>query len=146
MRSSPGAYLLVVHLPAPAAICVGKLGRISLEEGHYLYCGSAQAGLMPRLARHMRPDKKRHWHIDHLTSEAKAIGALTFAGGKEMECRLAAILSGLPGVEPAVPGFGCSDCACPTHLFHVPKDIPLSLVLEVLRFSTSEGRLNGQSI
>jgi Uri superfamily endonuclease len=94
----------------------------------------------------MRPDKIRHWHIDHLTSEAEAVGALAFAGGKETECRLAAILSDLPGVEPAAPGFGCSDCACLTHLFHVPKEVPLSLVLEVLRFSLPGEGFNRQSI
>jgi Uri superfamily endonuclease len=119
---------------------------MSLDKGHYLYFGSAQAGLMPRLARHMRPDKKRHWHIDFLTCEALIVGALTFAGDKETECRLAATVSGIPGIEPIGDGFGSSDCGCPTHLFHVRNDVPLSVVLDVLRSSFSDGALNGQSI
>jgi len=145
MRST-GAYVLVVHLPAPAAIRAGRLGQVSLGEGHYLYCGSAQAGLMPRLSRHMRSGKKLHWHIDFLTEAASVVGALTFPGEKETECRLAELIRNAPGAEPAVPGFGSSDCGCPTHLYRVPDHVPLSLVLDVLRSSFSEGAPNGQSI
>ncbi|MHC1680469.1 MAG: DUF123 domain-containing protein [Methanomassiliicoccales archaeon] len=146
MRSSPGAYVLVIHLPSPAMICVGSLGEMTLAEGHYLYCGSAQAGLMPRLARHMRPSKKMHWHIDSLTCQAMVIGALTFAGTKDMECRLAATVASVPGIEPIGKGFGSSDCGCPTHLFHVRNDAPLSIVLDVLRSSSADEGSNGQSI
>jgi len=146
MRSSPGAYVLVVHLPQPAAIRVGGLGVVSFERGHYLYCGSAQAGLMPRLARHMRSDKKKRWHIDHLTVQGEVVGALAFRGRKEMECRLASALTGQIGVEPAVRRFGSSDCGCPTHLFHVKEGVPLFMVLDLLRSSLSEGAWNGQSI
>lgn len=142
MRSSPGSYVLIVHLPASASIRVGSLGKISLDEGHYLYCGSAQAGLMPRLARHMRPDKKKHWHIDYLTGEGQVLGALAFQGDKETECRLAATISGVPGVKPVGHGFGSSDCKCPTHLFHVNEDVPLSMVLDILRSWSSYGALN----
>jgi Uri superfamily endonuclease len=139
MRSSPGAYVLVVHLPAPTTVHAGGQGPIALDEGHFLYCGSAQAGLMPRLARHMRSDKKRHWHIDFLTCEGRAIGALAFEGGKETECQLAAALSRVPGIEPVGHGFGASDCKCPTHLFRVKDDVQLSLVLDLLRWSFSGG-------
>ncbi len=134
MVSSPGAYVLVVDLPSPATICVGGLGDVPFEKGIYLYCGSAQAGLMPRLARHMRPDKKRHWHIDHLTGAGEVIGALTFQGGKETECRLATFIDSVPGVVPLGQRFGSSDCRCSTHLFQVKDEISLSLVLEILRF------------
>lgn len=146
MRSSPGAYVLIMNLPVPATISVGSLGQMTLEQGHYLYCGSAQGGLMPRLSRHMRSEKKCHWHIDYLTSQAKVVGALTFTGEKEMECRLAGLIRGVPGVAPVGPGFGSSDCGCPTHLFHLPSHLPLSLVLDILQRSFTEGVLNGQSI
>ena len=127
--------MLVAYLPAPAVISAGSLGEMSLDEGHYLYCGSAQAGLMPRLARHMRPDKQRHWHIDHLTGAGQAIGALTVRGGKETECRLAALIGSFPGVVPSGHRFGSSDCRCSTHLFHLKDEISLSMVLDFLRCS-----------
>jgi sugar fermentation stimulation protein A len=146
MRSSPGAYVLVVYLSAPAAIGVGGLGQIDFPEGHYLYCGSAQAGLMPRLARHMRPDKKKHWHIDFLTCQGSVLGALALKGNKDTECQLADVVSDIPGVEPVVRGFGSSDCGCPTHLFHVRNDVPLSVVMDVIRSSFPDEGLNGQSI
>jgi Uri superfamily endonuclease len=134
---------LVVHLPAPTAICVGRLGEMSLDEGLYLYCGSAQAGLMPRLARHMRSNKKKHWHIDFLTCQGSVLGALAFKGDKDTECRLAEVVSNIPGVEPVGRGFGSSDCVCPTHLFRVRSDVPMSIILDVLRSSFSEDELNG---
>jgi len=146
MSSSPGAYVLVVHLPKPTTICVGSLGKMSLAEGNYLYCGSAQAGLLPRLARHMRADKKKHWHIDYLTCEGLVVGALTFLGSKETECRLAATVASVPGTEPIGNGFGSSDCGCPTHLFRVRKDVTLSIVLDVLRSTFADAGSNGQSI
>ena len=135
MVSSPGAYVRVVHLPSPTTICVGGLGDVPFESGLYLYCGSAQGGLMPRLARHMRSDKTMHWHIDHLTGAGQVIGALTFLGGKETECRLAAALGTIPGVEPTGLRFGSSDCRCRTHLFHLRDEIPLSIVVDILHFS-----------
>lgn len=138
--------MLVAYLPAPAVISAGSLGEMSLDEGHYLYCGSAQAGLMPRLARHMRVEKKKHWHIDSLTCRAVVIGALTFAGAKDTECLLAATVASVPGIEPIGDGFGSSDCGCPTHLFRLRNDVPLSVVLDVIRSSFSKARLNGQSI
>jgi len=146
MRSSPGAYVLLVFLPDPLTVQVGALGRLDLPAGHYLYCGSAQAGLLPRLARHMRPDKKVHWHIDSLTSEGQVIGALTFEGGKETECRLARFLSYVPFVLPAATGFGSSDCHCHTHLFYVGEDTQLSFVLNALLGSFQGRELNGESI
>jgi Uri superfamily endonuclease len=137
MRSTPGAYVLIVSLSAPVTVDAGLCGRISLGLGHYLYCGSAQGGLGPRLARHMRKDKEKHWHVDALTAVGDTVGALTFPGEKDMECRLAQVLSGTPGVVGVGQGFGSSDCRCPTHLFHVPEEVPLQLVMDVLRATFS---------
>ncbi|MBN1110158.1 MAG: GIY-YIG nuclease family protein [Methanomassiliicoccales archaeon] len=133
MRSTPGNYVLILHLPKERSLKVGKLGEIELPPGHYLYCGSAQSGLGPRLARHMRADKALHWHVDHLTSVAEPLGALLFTGGKEGECQLSQTLAASSLVEAAVPGFGCSDCHCLTHLYRVRDEAPLSVVLDMLR-------------
>ena len=146
MRSSPGAYVLLVHLPRPVKVHYGRSGDLELGPGDYLYCGSAQAGLLPRLARHMRPDKRKHWHVDSLTCEGQVPGALTFEGSKDTECILAEIISQVPGVHPVGRGFGSSDCRCPTHLFRVSGDVPLSLVLDIIRASFSEKKGSGQSI
>lgn len=135
MTSSPGAYVLIVSVPEGKLVTVGSLGEMDLGPGYYLYCGSAQGGLLPRLARHMRREKKVHWHVDRLTAAGEACGALVFDGGKEAECVLAGLLASLPGVDPVGKGFGSSDCLCPTHLFRLRPEMPLEAVLEMLRRS-----------
>jgi len=130
MRST-GAYVLLVVLEETTDIVAGSVGELRLLPGNYLYCGSAQGGLVPRLARHMRSGKRIHWHVDRLTEVGEVVGALTFHGGKEMECELSALLKRIPGVVPMGHRFGSSDCHCPTHLFRVSDD-QLELVLEVL--------------
>jgi sugar fermentation stimulation protein A len=140
--SKPGVYVLVLHLPEAAKVEVGRLGVLDLPPGHYLYCGSAQAGLGPRLARHMRGTKVNHWHIDIITAVAEPIGAMLFNAGKEGECLLARILSDCPLVSMVKEGFGSSDCHCPSHLFLVPEGVPLVAVMDVLRSERLEGRPN----
>jgi len=133
MPSSPGTYVLVLHLAEEVELDVGALGRTIFPAGHYLYCGSAQSGLGPRLARHMRPEKTMRWHIDRLTVLAEPIGALLFPDGKEGECRSSRMLEMCLGARSVLDGFGCSDCRCRTHLFHLPDAVPLSYVTDILR-------------
>ena len=60
----PGTYMLVLRLPKRRRLAVGRLGDFEFPAGYYLYAGSAQGGLRGRVLRHLRADKKRHWHID----------------------------------------------------------------------------------
>jgi len=138
MRSSPGAYVLIVGVPDLTLIDASCAGRIELLPGLYLYCGSAQGGLMPRLARHMRKDKPIHWHIDRLTAVGEVVGALAFSGGKETECLLAESLSRVPGVIGVGRGFGSSDCHCPTHLFFISEQVPLEVVVDIITSCINE--------
>lgn len=89
-----------------------------MHPGRYLYVGSAfgPGGLAARVGRHWRADKPLRWHIDYLRQVA-ALQAVWFStDGTRLEHRWAEALTGRPGIEPIV-GFGCSDCACPAHLF-----------------------------
>lgn len=116
--SVPGAYLLLVALPAPLRIALQRRPETLLPAGRYLYAGSARGpgGLSARLARHMRPDKKPHWHIDRLTEAGTVEGAWVVPGGDE--CALVAALAHLP---VPLPGFGSTDCrTCASHLLHWP--------------------------
>ena len=61
-----GVYVLVVSIDEPASLKVGRLGRLSFKKGLYAYVGSGQVGLRARVARHLRRNKKRFWHIDYL--------------------------------------------------------------------------------
>lgn len=110
-----GAYLLSIKLDAPLH---GQLrgSPFTLTPGTYVYAGSANGpgGIAARVARHMRKDKKLHWHVDALTLAASEITALAFPGGSE--CALVKRLLG-EGYAAPLPGFGSSDCqTCPAHL------------------------------
>ena len=110
-----GIYLVVARLSRPTGLRV-RSGRIfKLAAGYYGYAGSARGGLAPRLSRHLRMAKKRHWHIDFLLARASVSTIVCAVTTEKFECdfarRLTASLS-------AIPGFGASDCGCPSHLFY----------------------------
>lgn len=115
--NAPGAYALWLRLDAPLLATAGRVGAL-LAPGDYLYCGSAKGpgGLRARLARHMRREKRAHWHVDQLTAAGVALGAFIAVGGDE--CALNAALATLP---VPIPGFGSADCPrCAAHLRALP--------------------------
>lgn len=112
-----GAYLLILRFDRETRVPVGKLGEIAVPPGYHVYVGSAMSGLNARITRHKRRRKRMHWHIDYLRAHAAEVEALPIRGSTRDECALAAALSAI--LMPGPEGFGCSDCACPTHLFHI---------------------------
>lgn len=109
-----GVYVLLFSLPEQMIVEVGALGRLTLKGGYYAYVGSAQNGMDSRLRRHVSREKKPHWHIDHLTLRGENFSALAMSGPKSAECEIASRLS---RTYKKIPGFGSSDCSCPSHLF-----------------------------
>lgn len=124
--SSPGAYALALRLVSPLDVQAGK-NSATLPAGDYLYCGSAHGagGLQARLSRHMRQDKRPHWHIDQLTLAGQIVGAFIVEGGDE--CALNAALGALSIPLPIpIAGFGSSDCRrCAAHLRFWPEGAAL---------------------
>ncbi len=121
---SGGAYLLLLRLPGPVTIAIGKIAG-ELPGGWYAYAGSARGpgGIRARLRRHFRRDKRLHWHIDRLTTLADRLSAFAVPGGNECALRRLVADSGLGAV--AIPGFGSSDCAaCPAHLLRWSDPAP----------------------
>ncbi len=120
-------------MQATAARClpVGVFPDVSLNPGWYLYVGSARRGLKARLARHLRYDKKRRWHIDYLLNGHSLTIHNIFLGAPGEECRLAASLLALPGVSIPQVGLGASDCRCPAHIMRC--DYSLSYLYDFLR-------------
>jgi Uri superfamily endonuclease len=111
---SRGSYVLLVRLSDERVITVGNLGDIRFATGFYAYVGSAMNGLKARLSRHLAENKKRHWHIDYLLERASVIDIALHETGSRSECAVAGAL----GIKySSVPGFGCSDCRCRSHLF-----------------------------
>jgi len=124
VRQDRGVYLVLLELRRESFIETGGLGLIRFRAGSYLYAGSAKRNLSHRLSRHMRRGKKKlHWHIDYLREAADRVRAFPIYTSEDLECRLAADIRALGGVP--VPGFGSSDCGCPSHLYYF-RDPPVS--------------------
>ncbi|MBL0699691.1 MAG: GIY-YIG nuclease family protein [Desulfosarcina sp.] len=77
-------------------------------------------GLTARINRHLRKEKKFHWHIDYLLKHSSIINIITGENndGSKYQCRIARIL--IKNLD-CIKGFGCSDCKCSSHLFFSPK-------------------------
>jgi len=112
-----GVYVALFLLKRRCRVHVGRLGVIAFDRGWYAYVGSAQRHLAARLRRHGLRQKTLHWHIDYLAEKASMVAAIVIEGPKSLECRLAAMLP--KHGSTAVPGFGCTDCGCGSHLFRL---------------------------
>ncbi|UCB51731.1 MAG: GIY-YIG nuclease family protein [Candidatus Zixiibacteriota bacterium] len=121
-----GLYQLLIHLPESAHIQIGKRGRFRFPKGYYVYTGSAKKGLEGRVKRHLRKEKRRFWHIDYLLDHASVTAVFPLTNERKDECSLSSETLAMPGAEVIVPGFGSSDCKCPSHLvfFRRQKDVP----------------------
>lgn len=118
MGKVKGSYILLVELATKKDVFVGKLGYVSFPKASYAYVGSAMNGLRARLARHLREEKKLHWHIDYLLKEAEVEEIILCQGEESLECSLAQALA---GKFQSVSGFGSSDCKCRSHLYFASK-------------------------
>ncbi|MCT9097890.1 DUF123 domain-containing protein [Haloarchaeobius sp. HME9146] len=111
-----GTYTLLLELDRDATIEVGALGPIDFDSGWYAYTGSAFGpGGFSRVDRHHElaagERDTRHWHVDYLLghpdvtlrTDVRTVDA-------DVECVVASQL------KTVVPGFGCSDCDCDSHL------------------------------
>jgi len=128
--SQKGVYCLIFE-NHKCALPVGKKGEFSFEKGYHIYVGSALGpGGLKRMQRHIRfsrdKDKNPKWHVDylHLGPAFRLVSAVCAATPERLECRLAGAVGG-----SCVPGFGCTDCACRSHLFFRGK-YPLSDIFE----------------
>jgi Uri superfamily endonuclease len=114
-----GAYLLVMGIRQTFDLTIPTLPGTQIDPGYYIYCGSARGsgGCRARLKRHFARDKRKHWHVDHLSLQAAFLQALAIADGDE--CHLAGILLQSRQFTVPVSGFGASDCkSCQSHLLH----------------------------
>ncbi|NLM81520.1 MAG: GIY-YIG nuclease family protein [Candidatus Methanoculleus thermohydrogenotrophicum] len=116
-----GVYALVLEGPC-REVRIGALGVREFAAGWHIYVGSARgSGGLARVGRHLRlallKDRPPRWHIDYLLLDPHfaPVAAVTAATDLDCECDLARAIGGA-----RVPGFGCSDCACPSHLFSRP--------------------------
>jgi Uri superfamily endonuclease len=114
-----GTYILILRLDSARSAQVGRLGRWVFPKGYYAYVGSAfgPGGLPARLAHHLKPASRPHWHIDYLRRFASVCEVWFEVSAMRLEHRWAFQLQGLPDASMPVKRFGASDCRCGAHLF-----------------------------
>ena len=129
-----GSYVLLVGLPEEQTIAVGRLRDIRFPCGYYAYVGSAMGGVESRVSRHLRRNKKRHWHIDYLLDKASIIDISVCESGDRVEC---AIAEALGSKFDSISGFGSSDCHCRSHLFFADEERQMKDVVKPILDSLS---------
>ena len=110
-------YILILHNNKKVTKKIGKLGDFIFLPGYYFYIGSARKNLDKRIERHIRKEKRLHWHIDYLTTDFNIITVVAFSQVSFSECELANTVRERFGFSEPIKGFGSSDCRCNTHLF-----------------------------
>lgn len=129
----------MVRLAAGQTIRVGPR-EVALAGGHYAYAGSALRGIEARVRWHLGKRKRLHWHIDYLLEKASVTGVYRLESIERTEC---AIALGLSARLSPVPGFGCSDCRCRSHLFFAAEEgILRQAVAETLLEVEQTGGIN----
>ncbi len=119
VHKDSGIYMILIRMEA-GRVRVGALGDVDFEDGWYIYTGSALKGLASRVRRHLSRPKRKHWHMDYLSSIAAAMRGFPIYTTEDLECTLAAELKQI--ADDRVIGFGCSDCGCDSHLFYFKED------------------------
>lgn len=113
-----GVYTLLFR-NSPCRARIGAIGMREFSVGWHIYVGSARgSGGFARVRRHQRlallKDRPPRWHIDYLLLDPHfdLSATISAATDRDCECDLARAIGGT-----YIPGFGCSDCTCPSHLF-----------------------------
>ena len=127
--STTGIYTLLLFLSKQVTLTIGKLGKQNFPMGYYTYTGSAlgkgASSFKHRIARHLRKDKRRFWHIDYLLADENvSVEAVIVAETNEnMECKTNQHIKTIMGAKVQVKGFGASDCRknCKSHLLYFPE-------------------------
>ncbi len=122
-----GIYVLILKLDQESDIQIGKLGKLHLRKGFYAYTGSALGtGGFKRVERHFNvatgENPTRKWHIDYLLPKSKIVCAILLPTEVPIECKLARNIRKISGIT-IIPGFGCTDCSCETHLFYAENEL-----------------------
>ena len=137
-----GSYVLLIQLPEEQTITIGNLKAIYFPRGYYAYVGSAMGGFKSRLNRHLKSNKKPHWHIDYFLQKAYITETILCETKDRAECTMAQALS---HQFDSIPGFGCSDCKCRSHLFFATDEMKSGVIATFNSLGIKPGLSTGLS-
>lgn len=130
-----GIYVLEIYSPISFTLPIKKFKDAQFPKGYYYYVGSAQKNLVHRINRHLKLNKKLHWHIDYITSNNKnnIKSILIFKDfSRNYECELTGKLQNEFALTHKAKGFGNSDCnVCESHLLYSKKQIDYNQLLSL---------------
>lgn len=109
-------YILILQLKSDLSINIGSLGLINFKKGYYIYIGSAKRNINSRVERHLKREKKLHWHIDYLTNNKSFEIKFVYLIENYKECEISKIFNQDSFIF--IKNFGSSDCKCKSHLFY----------------------------
>ncbi len=135
MNAQPGGYALLLRANRRRTVRIGRLGQLAVQPGCYVYVGSAlgPGGVRARVGHHVHITQRPHWHIDYLRRAAALQHVWYSYDSVRREHAWADIFAHLPDASIPLPGFGASDCACPTHLYFFPRQPRLDTFRRRLR-------------
>jgi len=121
--NDPGTYALLFKCTRPFQAKAGKLGSVDVVAGYWIYVGSAfgPGGLRSRLAHHLKPSQRPHWHLDYLKTGLEPLVVWATSDPVKREHAWATVFSELKGATRPIAGFGATDCTCHSHLIHRPQ-------------------------
>jgi Uri superfamily endonuclease len=130
LPDNTGCYRLILFHERPGHIKIGSSINADFPKGYYVYTGSHQRYLLQRVKRHLRQNKKLHWHIDYLTTHPDfEIQEVILLPGRSDECSINRENVRSPGARFFGAGFGTGDCreGCPSHLVYLGRTRPKHL-------------------
>jgi len=125
-----GIYTLIILVNPKSRLKVRKLGYFNFKQGYYAYTGSAlgagATSLKRRVARHLKKEKPKNWHIDFLLANknAKVTAVITAESSANKECQINNLIKNIQGANVPIVGFGASDCKqnCKSHLVYFGEE------------------------
>jgi len=125
-----GIYTLIILVNTKIRLKVRKLGYFNFKTGYYAYTGSAlgngATSLKRRVARHLKKEKSKNWHIDFLLANknAKVTAVIVAESSVNKECQINNLIKNIQGASVPIVGFGASDCkqSCKSHLIYFGEE------------------------
>lgn len=119
MLSLKGTYVLVLAASSKALLQIGRLGRLQVNPGFYVYIGSAfgPGGLKARVSHHKKISIRPYWHIDYLRTVTRIEEIWYTYDSVCREHQWAEAFMHCRDASVPVLGFGSSDCRCKSHLY-----------------------------
>jgi len=135
IASRAGTYALILWCGRDGRIEIGRLGRMRLQRGNYVYVGSAlgPGGLRARIGHHQRLAVRPYWHIDYLRAHTRLHSVWLNYDGRRHEHEWARAIHNMKDALVPLPGFGASDCSCPSHLYLFKHSLPRLMSMKTQR-------------